>query len=262
MSNYNEVETITRYLDSLERRISTLETSERLLASGIGAGGISVYNRGSITVKDRGSVNIYDGGSLEIYGASDDLSTITVGSGGKVVSDGAVQFSKSSTFSGDVSITGNLTVTGNLNIKSGLIESNALKNQMSGVRRSATSTDFSIGTSFADKASVTATAPSWANTAIVHVSGSSRHVSSETDSSGNRYYADIRATINSTSSQDHMVGPAGTGDTEFGSTAGFSRVISSPSTIDASIQLRSTRGTIPSNSFNRADVSMYVVFYR
>lgn len=261
MSNYNQIETITRYLDSLESRIANLETSGRLLAAGIGAGGINVYDSGSITVKDGGSVNIHDGGSLEVYGTSSDLSTVNVGTGGKVISDGPVQFSKSSTFGGNVSITGNLTVTGNIDIKSGLIKSNALKNQMSGARNSSTSTNFSIGTSFTDRASATLTAPSWANTAVVYVAGSIQHISTGT-SGGALLWADARAGINSSYSHDHVIAPLGSQELTYGTTVGYSRVVNNPGTIIGSVQARSTKGTISSNSYNRAVVSVYVVFYR
>lgn len=261
MTNYNQIETITRYLDSLESRISNLETSGRLLAAGIGAGGINVYDSGSITVKDQGSVNIYDGGSLEIYGTSSDLSTITVGSGGKVISDGPVQFSKSSSFGGDVSITGNLTVTGNLTIKKGLIKSNALKNQMSGTRASNTSTNFSIGTSFTDRVSATISSPSWANTAVVYVAGAIQH-RTEVTSGDALLWADARAGVNSSYSQDHVSTPLGSGDLTYGTTVGYSRVVSNPGTITGAVQARSTKKTIPADSYNRATISVYVIFYR
>lgn len=258
MAQYNELQTITRMIDRLESRIKTIETSPRLFASGIGAGGINIHDQGSIRVEGGGSVNIYDGGNLEVYGDSKTNGTITVGSGGKVVSDGPVSFSKSSTFGGNVSITGSLTVTGNITIKSGLITSNALKNQMSSSRTQRKSTNFSITGSWSTKVSATLDAPSWASKAVVYLQGDVYLENKNTNTSLRTY---VRAGINGDYSKSYVPQTRGSADIYFGASAGHTYVVNNPGTISGTIQVGS--GTTSSaSSSNSAVVSMLAVYYR
>lgn len=260
MAQYNELQTITRMINGLESRIKDLETSGRLFASGIGAGGINVHNQGSIRVEDGGSVNIYDGGNLEVYGTSTNNGTIKIGTGGKVITDGPVSFSKSSTFGGNVSITGNLTVTGNLTIKSGLIKSNALKNQMSSATTTRSSSGYSISTSFSDKVSATLTAPSWATKAVVYVSGSAEYQSNPTNIE-QQGVSDIRARIQGAYSQASTMQTVGSAEGYFGLSSGFTEVVTNPGTIDAAIQLGGREANY-SRSGNTAVINMLAIYYR
>lgn len=257
MAQYNELETITRMINSLESRIKSLETSGRLFASGIGAGGINVHNKGTIRIEDGGSVNIYDGGNLEVYGTSTQTGTIKVGSGGKVIADGPVSFSKSSTFGGNVSITGNLTVRGNITIKSGLIKSNALKNQMSSATTTRSSRNFSISTDYVDKVSATLTAPSWATKALVYVSGDVYFNAGI----GDARTPSLRTRIQGTYSKATSALPIRAMETRNSGFTGTSHVINNPKTIDAAIQVKATT-TAPANSANSSTINMIGIFYR
>lgn len=260
MTNYNQLQTVSRQIDMLEERIHALETSGRLFASGIGRGGVNVYDSGSIRVESGGSVDVYDGGNIEVYGSSTDPGEIRVGSGGTVVADGPVSFSKSSSFSGNVSISADLVIKGNLTIKNGIIKSNALKNQMSGARTSKSASNFSVSTSYSDKASVTLTAPSWAKTAVVFVGGTAQFESNTTNSD-QIAVPYVRGRIVSTYGQGSMLPAVGAYDTTFGGSFGTTTTISNPKTITGSIQLRSDISS-RAHKNNKATVNMFVIYYR
>ena len=260
MTNYNQLQTVSRQIDMLEERIHALETSGRLFASGIGRGGVNVYDSGSIRVESGGSVDVYDGGNIEVYGSSTDPGEIRVGSGGTVVADGPVSFSKSSSFSGNVTISADLVIKGNLTIKKGIIKSNALKNQMSGARTSKSASNFSVSTSYTDKASVTLTAPSWAKTAVVFVGGTA-HVYAD---GADKYKATIpyiRGRINSTYGQGSLLPAYGSYQGYHGGSFGVTSSISNPKTITGSVQLRTSQ-TNRANKSTRASVIMFAIYYR
>lgn len=261
MAQYNELETITRMIEGLERRLKSLETSGRLFASGIGQGGINVHDKGSIRVEDGGEVNIYDGGNLEVYGTSTKNGAIAVGTGGKVVADGPVSFSKSSTFGGNVTITGDLTVTGDVSIKSGLIKSNALKNQMSSSTTTKKASGFSISTSYSTKVSASLTAPSWATKAVVYASGSVEYTGNPVNPDTQLGRADTRISIDGSYSLGTIIHPAGVSDNSFGASLGLTEVVSNPGTITSTIQVgdREANHAVSSNS---AVINVLAVFYR
>ena len=259
MTNYNQLQTVSRQIDMLEERIHALETSGRLFASGIGRGGVNVYDSGSIRVESGGSVDVYDGGNIEVYGSSTDPGEIRVGSGGTVVADGPVSFSKSSSFSGNVTISADLVIRGNLTIKGGIIKSNALKNQMSGARTSKSVSNFSVSTSYSDKASVTLTAPSWAKTAVVFISGSAQIQSNTT--SVDRSIPYVRGRITSTYSQGSVLPVVGSADDIYGGSFGVTSTISNPGKITGAIQLRANISSRALRS-NKASINMFAIYYR
>lgn len=257
MTNYNQLQTVSRQIDMLEERIHALETSGRLFASGIGRGGVNVYDSGSIRVESGGSVDVYDGGNIEVYGSSTDPGEIRVGSGGTVVADGPVSFSKSSSFSGNVTISADLVIKGNLTIKKGIIKSNALKNQMSGARASKSTSNFSVSTKYTDKASVTLTAPSWAKTAVVFIGGITQ-VRQQSGAHINEY---IRGRINSNYSQTTTLGYVGSSEVLSSGSFGFTDIISNPGKITGAIQVRASKGVYTSTS-TRANINMFAIYYR
>lgn len=261
MTDYNQIQTISRQLELLESRIKALETSGRLFASGIGAGGITVYKQGSIRVEGGGAaVNIYDGGNFEVYGTASDPGEVSVGSGGVVSASGPVTFKGKSSFGGNVSITGDLTVKGKIVLKDGIIKANALKNQMSSARDTESNSGFGVDGTYRDKASTTVTIPAWANKAFVYIAGS---VHVRITSGDRRTYS--RARIEDSYSQPAGISAVGGTDSDIGGSLGFSAVVSNSGdkakNITAGIQIGGGVN-IGSNGSNSASAAMYAIFYR
>lgn len=186
------------------------------------------------------------------------LSAATISEGGLTVGDG-----------GGIDIVGggSLTITeGDLILGEGMIEGEALKNQISGSQTRNTASSFGVtNTGWQNKASASVSVPSWATSALVIATGM---VKARVNINGEGEDSDLNVRVNiaGDAGGEMSTFPVGAGGQNYDSatSATWSATIDNPgSSFTVAAQARAARAVwYPSNSANRAAINALVIFLR
>lgn len=167
MATYNDARKIQDRINNLERRMLSIETASRMESATMSGGDLTVFDGGAINLRDGGELDVESDGSINIYGGN-----LVVRGTGTMTVDGTAEFRSTTSLSGNTTFGGALNITsGSLSLPTGSISNDALKEQLDIKYTSGTNGAFGLTTTTTTLITNTISAPSWATSASVFVSG-------------------------------------------------------------------------------------------